>query len=101
MPGQFSEQWREYRHRHWAASISFIGGFPCVAAIALAVEWITGRKSMTLLAALLFAWALIFCWLAFRVARFPCLRCGISFLGNKEMWTNCCGNCGLKLYENS
>ena len=104
MPETYKRQWRKYRRRHWAATLGLVLGFPGSVLIAIGLRKITGQDPGLLVVATVLPWLAFWTWLAFRVARFPCPRCGVPFLANQESDTEMkksgvCSKCGLKLYQ--
>jgi len=96
MSGEYKNQWQEYMRRHWAATFGLVLGLPAATAIAILLKVQFGFASEMTLALVMSVWAAIWGWLAFRVARFPCPRCGSALDSNRV-----CEHCGLSLYEGS
>ena len=104
MTGLYAEQWKQYRRRHVAASLTLVFGLPLVVALAMVTRWLTGLDAQPMLVFLAVLWALAWGWLAFRTVRFPCPRCGKPFLAPQEPvlgGSRQCVSCGLRLYENA
>jgi len=92
--GEYSMAWREYRKRHWAASVGLILGIPLAAVIAIFLKVGFGLGGDIVIGSTMAIWAALWGWLAFRVTRFPCPRCGAAFNS-----AHACEKCGLQLYE--
>ena len=102
MPGMYTQQWREYRRWHRAAVLGFVLGMPGAVLLAIGIRKLTGQETSIVAVATLIPWLVIWAWLAFRLVRFPCPRCGVPFLANQEpeiKTSRVCSKCGLKLYE--
>lgn len=102
MPETYKRQRREYRRRHWAATLGLVLGLPGAVFVAIGLREITGQDSDLLVVGTVLPWLALWAWLAFRVVRFPCPRCGVPSLANQEpeMKRNrVCSKCGLKLYQ--
>lgn len=102
MPETYKLQWRVYRWRHWAATFGLVLGLPVAVFMAISLREIISQDSGLLVLGTVLPWLALWAWLAFRVVRFPCPRCGIPFLANQEpkMKKNrVCSRCGLKLYQ--
>ena len=91
---RYTQQWQEYRRRHWAAVFGLVVGLPAAFAISLALREFGGLPGGLSLCVVVLLWALAWGWLGFRVARFPCPRCGAALASGH--W---CRQCGLRLYE--
>ena len=92
---QYASQWRDYRRRHWAAMLGFLlmpPGLMAVSLISQKLGFSFFIPFIIIIASLL--WAVIWLWLAFRITRFPCPRCGTAFNSG-----HACRRCGLNLYE--
>jgi hypothetical protein len=90
----YAQQWQSYRRRHWAAVLGLVIGFPA----SFAVVWLCWQCLHSPLVGTMFVvvslWAIGWGWLAFRVTRFPCPRCGTAFNSGYA-----CSQCSLLLYE--
>jgi len=89
--------WDEYRRRHRIAAFGLLG-LPAVVGVAILAKLYVGVDSELLFATLASIWCCIWGWAAFRVARWPCPRCGAAYLANQDPWQRRCAKCGLQLY---
>lgn len=102
MAVQYAKQWRDYRNRHWAATLGIVLGMPALIPLAIGIKALTRQEPYLVFPEVAVPWLAIWAVLAFRVARFPCPRCQSNFFAN-QVWdirgTRHCNKCGLKLYE--
>ena len=102
MNSYFDEKWKAYKRRNRAATFGLILGLPAAFAVAVVLKRaLPDVQPDVLLGAVVGLWCVCWGWLAFRVARFPCPRCGEVFFANQEpliVGPRSCGNCGLQLY---
>jgi hypothetical protein len=101
MLASYARQWRQYRLRHWAASLWLVLGLPAAFALAFVLLHIAGVPETAAILFAILCWAAAWWLLCIRVTRFPCPRCSSPFLAGQEpifKLTRHCSNCGLKLY---
>jgi hypothetical protein len=94
--------WRQYRRRNLIATFSLVVGIPCVVTLAILFKLWNPKQAHIAFPVLLVMWALFWGWSAFRVARWPCPRCGRPWLSYQEPHLGAerrCKQCGLGLYE--
>src|SRR3546814_3327639 len=77
--------WNGYRHRTIVAALGLLLGLPLAAVAAIGIKpWCPGCAELVF-DALVVAWAGLWAWSAFRVARWPCPRCGEAWLSNQRV----------------
>ena len=75
---------------------------PSTVLLAMGIRELTGQESSVVMVTTLVPLLAVWAWVAFRLVRFPCPRCGVPFLANQEpeiKASRVCSKCGLKLYE--
>jgi len=96
------KSWHSYRKRNWAATATLVIGLPLTFLISIAIKGLLGIQSELLLLGSLLLWAVVWAWLAIRIARWPCPKCGVAWLSNQEVRLGApraCSKCGLGLYD--
>ena len=94
--------WLAYRRRNAVAVAGLVFGFPFVVVLAIVCKlwWPNGALAVLVGGALV--WSIVWGWCAFRLVRWPCPRCGVSWLANQDPRIGakrCCTSCHLALYE--
>jgi predicted RNA-binding Zn-ribbon protein involved in translation (DUF1610 family) len=96
------QSWLSYRCRNRVAVALLVVGFPLVVALAIGVKVLLSDASEFFFVGAVVVWCAAWGCAAFRVARWPCPRCGQPWLSNQEPQLGArraCKNCGLGLYE--
>jgi hypothetical protein len=91
------DPWREYRRRSRIAMFGLLG-LPLAVVLGVAVGPIFGTSGLVVFIALALAWIVWWPWVAFRLVRWPCQRCGIPYLSYQDPWVRACSKCGPRLY---
>lgn len=94
--------WQSYRNRNWLAVGLLVGGLPGAFLVVIATKIVFLLANDLVFIAAILLWCIAWGWAAFRVARWPCPRCGAAWLSNQEVRIGAprkCANCGLGLYE--
>ena len=94
--------WQSYRSRNWLAAGLLVGGLPGAVLVVIGAKVAFHLASDLFLLAVILLWCIAWGWAAFRVARWPCPRCGTAWLSNQEARLGAarkCATCGLGLYE--
>lgn len=94
--------WRQYRRRNLVATLGLVAGMPCTVALAILFKLWSPAQAQIAFPVLMVIWAVFWGGSAFRVARWPCPRCGRAWLSYQEPNLGAerrCKQCGLGLYE--
>ena len=95
-------EWKEYRSRNIIAILGLLLGLPAIIVFAILFKVYLPNSSEYSLIILTIIWAVLWIISIFRISRWPCPKCGVSWLSSQAVKINskrCCANCGLCLYE--
>jgi len=94
--------WQSYRSRDRLAVGLLVGGLPGAVVLVIAAKVVFRLSNDFVFIAVMLLWCIAWGWAAFRVARWPCPRCGVAWLSNQDARLGTprrCASCGLALYE--
>ena len=99
-PGEYREQWKEYRRRRNLMAAVFLGYVPIGLAFGVMTRRVYNSSVPSLIVALV--WLGLFLATFYRSVFWPCPRCGQAFAGswywNTGFLAKVCRHCGLEKY---